>query len=87
MLTQSRLVVRYRRFKTTFVSHLQGSVFFLNCLTLEYGTDRSSQNVGNYKSTPRSTAQEQGTCINTHYLCDIFYPIRTCKCFTNRSFV
>ena len=41
--TQHRMVVPYRRLGTTYRSHLQGSVDFL---TVEYGTDRMSRNVG-----------------------------------------
>ena len=46
--TQGRLVVRYRRFGTTYQSHLKVSSdqIRMDCLTLEDGTDRLYQNVG-----------------------------------------
>ena len=45
--TQSRMRVSYRRFGTTYRSHLQGSrVPGLNCWTLEDETDRLCRNVG-----------------------------------------
>jgi hypothetical protein len=33
--------------------------FFLDCLTLEGGTDRLSRNVGNYQSTLRNVPEER----------------------------
>jgi hypothetical protein len=72
-VTQRRLVVSYRRFGTTYQSHLQGQrglnrssqVVFLDRLTLEYGTSRLLRNVGNcvpnyaasHKSNPSSVLQ------------------------------
>ena len=48
--TQCRLVVCCRRFGTTYRSHLEGSSsppLKLDCLTIEYGTNSLSRNVGN----------------------------------------
>ena len=46
-VTQRLLVVIYRRFRTTYRSHLQLSRV-LDCLTLEIGADRLAKNVDNY---------------------------------------
>jgi hypothetical protein len=58
-ITQRRVVILYRRFGTTYLSHLQGSrnprrkpmkskekAFFSDFLTLGDGTDRLPRNVG-----------------------------------------
>jgi hypothetical protein len=45
-ITRRRVVNGYRRFGTTYRSHLQGS-FLLGLSTLEGGTDTLSRNVGN----------------------------------------
>jgi hypothetical protein len=47
--TLRRLAVSYRRLGTACWPHRQGSKSC--CLTLGYGTDRLSRNVGNYDST------------------------------------
>jgi hypothetical protein len=62
-ITQRRFVVNRRYFWTTYWYHLQGSssrrrcldwlTLFLDCLTLEDGTDRLSRNVVNYQYTLR----------------------------------
>ena len=45
--TQRRMVLSYRRFGKIDQFHLQGSrSFFLDCLTLEAGTDRLFRNFG-----------------------------------------
>jgi hypothetical protein len=41
-ITQRQVIILYRRFGTTYRSHIQGS----NFLTLEDGTDTLSRNVG-----------------------------------------
>jgi hypothetical protein len=48
VITKRILAIPYRRFGTTFRSHLQGQEiqFFFNLLTLEDGRDRLSRNVG-----------------------------------------
>ena len=59
-VTRRRFAVLYRRFETIYRSHLQGSrslrrkSFFLESLNLEYGADRLSRNVGNYRSALRN---------------------------------
>jgi len=47
-----KLVIGYRHLGTTYQSHIQGpsspkSPFFLDCLSLEYGTHKLSQNDDN----------------------------------------
>jgi hypothetical protein len=45
--TQRRMVIPYRRFGTTYHSHLRGSSSLsLDCLALQNGTDTLSRNVG-----------------------------------------
>ena len=44
-LTQRRMIVPYRRFGTTYPSHIQGSSSPKDCLTLVDGTDSLSRNV------------------------------------------
>ena len=59
VVTQRTLVGVYRRFRTAYPSHLQGSR--VNCLTLEDGAEGLSHNVG--KQSPTYAAQnpeEQG---------------------------
>jgi hypothetical protein len=52
-VTQSGLVVGYRRFETICRPHLQGS---RSCLTLEDGSDNSPEaSVASYKPTPPNT--------------------------------
>jgi hypothetical protein len=46
VITRRRVVIVYRRFGTTYRSHLQGSKFRVGILTLEDGTDTLSRNVG-----------------------------------------
>jgi hypothetical protein len=73
-ITQRRVVILYRRFRTTYRSHLQGSrslrmVPFLDFLTLEDGTDTLSRNVGKGSQLeaalqPRRSQMSGGTCFN-----------------------
>ena len=48
-----RMLIVYRSFGTTYVSRI--------CLILEYGTDRLSQNVGNYQPTLGKIPEERKT--------------------------
>jgi len=56
-VTQSGLVVGYRRFEAIYRSHLQGS---RSCLIPEDGSDNSPEtSVTNYKPTPPDTLAER----------------------------
>jgi len=44
---QHRLIECYRRFRTTYRSHLQGGPLSMGCLSLEDGTDRLFINISN----------------------------------------
>jgi hypothetical protein len=62
-VTQHRLVVSYRRFGTTYRSHLQGS-----SLTLEYGTDSCPEtSVINKKSMLYNVPKEQRSANSTYH--------------------
>jgi hypothetical protein len=67
---------------TTYRSHPQKSsipsLLRLFCLTFKEGTDRSSQNVGNYRSLLRNTLEEgssqvlRGGTLNSRIVKDVF---------------
>ena len=46
-------------------SSLRFGTFFLDCLTLEDGIDRSSQDVGSYQSTLRNITEERRSQLRT----------------------
>jgi hypothetical protein len=70
----------YRRFGTTFRSHLQGScspTTFFDCLSLEDWTDRLSQNVSKYQSMLHNIPEERmplTNCVGRHVSNDVMSP-------------
>jgi hypothetical protein len=61
-IKQRVVVIPYRHFGTTYMSHLQGSII-LGFLTLEDGTARLSQYVGNNYHTRCVTAQKSAVLV------------------------
>lgn len=57
-VAQARLVVSYRRFRTTCRSHLRGSSL-IDCVTTEGGSDKLSRNVRKYQSTLSNVLAER----------------------------
>jgi hypothetical protein len=59
-ITRAPAVIVYRRFGTTYRSHLQGSRGFSNSWPLKMGTIRCPEtSVNNYHSTPRNIPEER----------------------------
>jgi hypothetical protein len=69
-VTQCRLLISHRRFRTTYRWHFQRPSnprinSFFDFLTPENGTDRLSRNVGNYQATLRNIPEERSSHINS----------------------